>query len=129
MKLEPTTFKAPPEKKETATDEARGASCDLVTKGRGIIKITLSTSQYNLMMSALAGTIKDKALGTCKLLALDLNNQLINHYSGFSESLGRVNEKIEADLDDETYEEWVKTRDRKAGLKQKRKEGTGARCQ
>jgi hypothetical protein len=123
MELEPTTFKAPPEKKETATDEARGAMCDLVTKGRGIIKITLTTSQYNLMMSALAGTLKayPKALGTCKLLALDLNNQLINHYSGLSESLGRVNESIEADLDDKTHEEWVKTKDRKA----KRKEDTG----
>jgi hypothetical protein len=79
------------------------------------------------MMSAMSGTIKDKGVGMCKLLALDLNSQLMKHYSGFSESLGRVNEKIEADLDDETYEEWVKSQHRKAGIKQKRQEGTGAR--
>jgi len=123
--LEPTVFldgmSKAKEKSNEIYDQVKGAECNLKTMGRPIIQLAVSKSQYNLIMSALAGTIKDNATGVSRLLALELNSQLIKHQIGLAESLNRVNDSIEEDLEPELAAKWKVMKDRKSSKKAKRK--------
>lgn len=123
IELEPTTWKEKPSKTST-TDELAGAECNLALKGQGIIKLTLTQSQYQLMASAMAGTLKDRAVETCKLLALELNRQLMCHQQGAAEQIGRINDHIEENLCEETLERWKQKQNKSASKRETRKKGT-----
>jgi len=123
IELEPTTWKEKPSKTST-TDDLAGAECNLALRGQGIIKLTLTQSQYQLMVSAMAGTLKDRAVETSKLLALELNRQLIAHQQGAADQLGRINTHIEENLCEETLERWRQKQNKSASKRETRKKGT-----
>lgn len=124
--LEPTTFldgmSKAKEKSNDIYDQVKGAECNLKTMGRPIIQLTISKSQYNLIMSALSGTTKDNAAGVSRLLALELNSQLIKHQIGLADTLNRINNSIEENLEPELANKWKVMKDRKSSKKAKRKE-------
>ena len=116
-------------KKPSIVDEIRGAECNMSTGGRALFQLTLSRSQYNLVMSCLAGTAKEKVLETAKLLALELNSQLVKHQRSLGDDLDRINERIEDTLDSSTYDQWQKLKAKKSQVKTTRKLGTTPRSE
>lgn len=88
-------------KKDKEETIEKGSEVNMTLKGKACIQVNLSKAQYSLLVSALAGTIKDNAKGTAKLLAIDMNRQLIAAQDGQAATLRQINFQIEEDLEPE----------------------------
>ena len=98
--IEPEVWKLGRDKTKK-DNEHFGSEVNMALKGKPCIQVNLSRAQYSLMLSALAGTIKGSAAGTAKLLAIDMNRQLIASQDGETATLRRINYNIEENLEPE----------------------------
>ena len=98
------------EKKKEEELNTRGIEVNNTGRGMPTIQINLTRTQYALLVSALAGTMKEKARGVAKLIAFEMNRKLMNQQKGETDQLSRINDKLLDDLE-ENYPELHETLD------------------
>lgn len=89
------------EKKKEEELNTRGIEVNNTGRGMPTIQINLTRTQYALLVSALAGTMKEKARGVAKLIAFEMNRKLMNQQTGETDQLKRINDNILGELEDQ----------------------------